>query len=368
MIRTAVAVVGITTLFSGAAAAVTDAEFEALQNQLNTLADRVESCTTSSDTQVGGYGELQYHNLSDGPNPQDKGIDFHRFVIYMNHQFNNDIRFFSELEVEHSFIEGGGGGAVELEQAYVQFDLNDTTQLNVGQFLLPIGIINETHEPATFYGVQRNPVEHDIIPATWWEGGAMLSGHNASGFSYDIAVHSGLAVDKTTVIIRDGRKNVGDAPANNWAVTGRVKYTGIAGLELAGSVQLQDDLTQDSHTDNVDGATLIETHAIWNTGPVTLKALYASWSIDGAGASAIQMDSQKGGYIEASYKLNEAHGVFVRQNQWDNGGTGDTRKTQTDVGYNYWPHEDVVIKFDVQAQNAVAGDSDGINVGIGYQF
>ncbi|MGB5398194.1 MAG: porin [Gammaproteobacteria bacterium] len=350
------------------ALAVTDAEFEALQNQLNALADRVESGPAETDTQIGGYGELHYNNTGDGSGQRKKELDFHRFVLFVNHQFSNDIRLFTEIEIEHSVAGEGQNGEVEIEQAYVQFDLDEETRLNAGLFLLPVGILNETHEPTTFYGVERNPVEKNIIPTTWWEGGAMLSGHNDSGVSYDIALHSGINVDPTSINIRSGRTKVSEAPANNWAMTGRIKDTGLAGLELAASLQVQDDITLDS-SDNVDGAALFETHAIWNTGPVTLRALYASWRIDGAGAEALGKDVQDGAYIEAAYKLNPSHGVFVRHNVWDNGGVAaDTQQAQTDIGYNYWPHEDVVIKIDYQAQDKNAGDNDGVNVGIGYQF
>jgi hypothetical protein len=363
-----IAVLGALTTLSGTALAVTDAEFAALQDQFNALADRLDAAPATNNTQLGGYGELHYNNLSNGTGPQKKQLDFHRFVLFVNHQFNNDIRFFSEFEIEHAVAGEGENGEVEIEQAYVQFDLDDDTQLNAGLFLVPVGILNETHEPTTFYGVERNPVESNIVPTTWWEGGAMLSGHNSSGYSYDIALHSGLSVDPAMVNIRSGRQKVSEAAANNWAATGRVKYTGITGLELAASLQVQDDISQDS-SDTVEGATLIETHAVWNSGPVTVKALYASWSIDGAGAEALGKDSQNGGYVEAGYKLNANHGVFVRHNLWDNGGlAADTDKAQSDVGYNYWPHEDVVIKVDYQAQNDVAGDSDGLNVGIGYRF
>ena len=41
---------------------------------------------------------------------------------------------------------------------------------------------------------------------------------------------------------------------------------------------------------------------------------------------------------------------------------------QTDIGINYWPHEDVVFKADYQAQNSDAGNKDGFNIGVGYQF
>lgn len=298
-------------------------------------------------------------------------LDLHRFVIFVNHEFNDNIRFFSEFEIEHAFIadnnDGSGDtspGEVEVEQAYVQFDITDNSKIDAGVFLIPVGILNETHEPPTFYGVERNPVEKNIIPVTWWEGGAMLSGNYESGFSYDIALTSGLNGGTS---IRGGRQKTAAATANNLAATGRVKYTGVRGLELAATLQYQDDMTQDS-ADSIGSATLVETHARWNVADFTLTGLYARWDIDGDVASSTQKDVQDGAYLEASYKVTPAWGVFVRQNQWDNGGTGDTKESQTDVGVNYWPHENVVLKADYQAQNDIAGDFDGFNLGIGYQF
>ena len=126
-------------------------------------------------------------------------------------------------------------------------------------------------------------------------------------------------------------------------------------------------------SDNIDSGELIETHVIWNTGPVTTKALFAKWDIDGVGASSTEKDTQDGGYVEAAYKATSKVGVFARYNVWDKGGAGDTERTQTDVGVNYWPHEDVVLKFDVQSQShgdaiAKKDEKDGFNLGIGYQF
>lgn len=361
----------ITFALAQPALAVTDEEFQALQEQLNLLADQVEDNSKSSggsNTSVGGYGELHYNNLSNSDNSSEKKeLDLHRFVIFVNHEFNDDIRFFSEFEIEHALVkdtdDGSNGGEVEVEQAYVQFDLGEHTRANAGVFLIPVGILNETHEPPTFYGVERNPVEKYIIPATWWEGGAMLSGHYDSGFSYDLALTSGL--DGGTDI-RGGRQKVSKASADNLAVTGRVKYTGISGLELAGTVQIQDDMTQDT-SDDIDGATMIEAHARWNVSDLTLTALYAAWDIDGAGASAAGQDTQDGGYLEASYKVTPKVGLFVRQNEWDNGGTGDTSESQTDLGVNYWPHENVVFKADYQIQDG-GKELDGFNLGVGYQF
>ncbi|VAW50289.1 FIG01060344: hypothetical protein [hydrothermal vent metagenome] len=359
--------------------AVTDEEFRELQEQFNILAEQVEtnsSQSANSDTTVGGYGELHYNNLSNDNGESTKEMDFHRFVLFFNHQFNDKTRFFSELELEHGTIndtntgdpdDGSSPGSVAIEQAYVQFDLNDNTKINAGVLLVPVGFINETHEPPTFYGVERNVINKFIIPTTWREGGASLTGNYDTGFSYDFAVHTGLSNGTN---IRAGRQKVAEADASNLASTARIKYTGIAGLELGGTLQYQDDMTQNS-SDDIGSATMLEGHVRWNFSDVTLTALYTQWNIDVADtASATDKlkNVQNGGYLEASYKLTSKWGIFARQNQWDNGGIGDTSNTQTDFGFNFWPHEDVVIKADYQLQNNVAGNFDGFNLGVGYQF
>ncbi|MGV6859579.1 MAG: porin, partial [bacterium] len=336
-----------------------------LSEQLNATADAVEAVDSSSATHIGGYGELHYNNLSSASGDK-KTLDFHRFVLFVNHEFSPRTRFFSELELEHAFSGDGAPGEVELEQAYVEFDLNDRTQAVGGVFLIPVGFINETHEPPTFYGVERNPVEKNIIPATWWEAGAGIRGNlGSNGISYHASLTSGLNIDPATISIRSGRQKAAKAKADNLAIAGGVKYTGIQGLELAASVFYQDDVSQDS-SDQLGSATLLETHAAWNRGPVAIKALYARWDIDGNAASSAGKDVQDGGYLEAAYRITPKVGVFARSNQWSNEEGVD--KTQQDLGINYWPHEDVVIKADIQQQNADAGDADGFNVGIGYQF
>ncbi len=327
-------------------------------------------------TRVGGYGELHYNNLDGEGGAKDKDeLDFHRFVLFFGHDFNDKVRFHSELELEHALVEdtddGSGPGEVELEQAYIEFDLNDTHRARAGIFLIPAGILNETHEPNTFYGVERNPVEKDIIPSTWWAGGAALQGELAPGWSYDVAVHEGLNTSAgSNYAIRKGRQKTAKAKASDLAVTGRVKWTGRPGMELAGTVQHQGDITQGSDP-TAGSATLFEAHGIFNRGPFGLRALYAHWDLDGTGPAGVGADEQSGWYVEPSFKVNEKLGLFARYNQWDNqaGDSVGSEKTQWDIGMNWWPHPDVVIKADYQSQDHDSGkNQDGFNVGVGYQF
>ena len=176
-------------------------------------------------TTIGGYGEL---HLNTGDKDQ---IDFHRWVLFVNHRFNDRIKLFSEFELEHSLSGNGKPGEVELEQAYIEFDLDQGLSAKAGVYLLPLGFLNETHEPDTFYGVERNNVEKNIIPTTWWEGGAAVSKSFDSGLGFDFGVHSGLNVPTAgskAFSIRSGRQKVAEADATNWAASARVRYAGVS--------------------------------------------------------------------------------------------------------------------------------------------
>ncbi len=329
-------------------------------------------------TTIGAYGELHYNNLNNkAPNGTDKKeMDFHRFILFMGHEFSDKIRFWSELEVEHSVIkdtaDGGNGGEVAIEQAFLEFDLNNDTAARAGIILVPVGMINETHEPPTFYGVERNNVEKYIIPTTWREGGAGLVGRFADSFSYDLAVHTGLQVSSSSdYAVRSGRKGVSEAPANDLATTARLNWIGVPGLVVGAAVQYQSDVSQSTDT-SAGSATLISAHADWQISQFRLRALYASWDLSGSGPAAVGADKQQGAYIEPSWKFTPKFGVFARASQWDNkaNNSADTQYDQIDVGFNYWPHEDVVLKFDYQDQSVPSGQSeyDGFNLGVGYQF
>lgn len=352
--------------------------------RVEATADAVDSASTSSNaTTIGGYGELHYNNISDNNDSADdkKEIDFHRFVLFFGKEFNSTTRFFSEFELEHALSGDGKDGEVELEQAYIEHDINDQLTTQFGVFLVPVGLMNETHEPPTFYGVERNPVEKNILPTTWWEAGANLNYKPTAGWSIDTAFHSGLDIsEKGSYKPRDGRSKVSEAAADAFAFTGRVSYTAIPGLQLAASVQYQEDITQGGLV-NVGGvetavdeasATLLTAHAVYQINKFTVKALYATWDIDGNEAEVLGRDEQSGYYIEPSYKLNDEFGVFARYNMWDNeaGNSDDTEIEQVNFGINYYLHENVVIKADYEIQDGKddAIDKDGFNLGMGYQF
>lgn len=339
--------------------------------KIEATADQIEanaSSVSTSKTSIGGYGEIHYNNYED----KDAKIDFHRFVLFVDHEFNDSIRFYSELEVEHAISGDGEEGAIELEQAFIQVDISEALTSNIGLLLTPVGIINETHEPTTFYGVERNAVEKNIIPTTWREAGVIFNYKVFGGLSFDGAVLSGLNVDTTgskAYNIRSGRQGVANATAEHLAYSARVNYSAILGLKLGASIQYQSDITQGEVGVDTADATLFEAHAIYQIKKFSIRALYAQWDISGDEAQTLGRDEQMGWYVEPSYKFNEKIGVFARYAEYDNeaGNSVATAVESSSVGINYYLHENVVLKADFEVLGS-AEDSKGFNLGIGYQF
>src|SRR5436190_24332904 len=101
---------------------------------------------------LSGYMEIHLNKVENLPSE----ADLLRFVLMVGHSFSDRIKFWSELEVEHAFVEGEEeSGEVAVEQAYIDLAVSRRFNVRAGMVLIPVGIINERHEPPTFHGVER---------------------------------------------------------------------------------------------------------------------------------------------------------------------------------------------------------------------
>ncbi|SNZ11508.1 cell division protein ZapB [Hydrogenobacter hydrogenophilus] len=119
---------------------------------------------------IGGYGEIHFlHN----PDKKPKNtVDAKRLILYFGYAFNEKLKFNSEIEWEHAFVEGEEeSGETAVEFAFIDYSFNEKLGLRGGLILIPVGIINEYHEPPTFPSVDRPFLERNIIPTTWRELG-----------------------------------------------------------------------------------------------------------------------------------------------------------------------------------------------------
>ena len=147
-----------------------------------------------SNVHLWGYGELYYTHPTREPSKSE--ADLARAVFGIGYTFDSRTEFNSEFEVEHAVSSASDVGEFEVEQFYVDRQLNDLATLRAGLFLMPFGLLNEHHEPTNFYGVQRNFVETLIIPSTWREGGFNLHGDTPIGLSWNAGLTTGFDLSK----------------------------------------------------------------------------------------------------------------------------------------------------------------------------
>lgn len=316
----------------------------------------------------GSYGEL-HARAGDGAD----NIDFHRLVGLLDIKITDRVKFVSEVEFEHVFYTEEWSGdedlQIELEQAYLDFAIADDLHLNTGIQLVPVGIVNVTHEPTTFFGVERPNVEKYIIPSTWWEGAVGVVKTFDSGLQLDLMAHT--AMDMTGAgYIRSGRPKLDlnqYTEDQSWGVTGRAKYTGIAGVELATSLQYQQDVSSTMAGDQ--STFLAEGHGIYRKGGFEFRALAAYWNVDGFAIA--DTEDQWGYYLEPSYTWDIPWGdvgVFARFSQYEYFNATRKENKEYSIGVNYWPIEEVVVKFDYTNIDEGAVNNETVNLGVGYYF
>jgi len=347
-------------------------------------------------TTVGGYGEVHYTNLSGAETPGR--VNVARFVAYLAHSFNERLSLRSELEVEDARIEGGEeGGEVSVEQVYLDYMFSPAATIRAGLVLPPIGIVNESHEPTTFNGVDRPGFDHDVIPTTWRDIGVGLVGSvpGGSGLSYRVYLLNGLVASGFSAEegIREGRQEGHDATFANPSLTGRLEWT-RPGLTVGGSFWYGGSAAQDPAlgTGTFDNAVaVVSADARYDTGPFMFRGVVANVSI--ADAAAInqafggQVGSRiAGGYVEGAYNLLSALAPassqrllgFVRYERYNTqAGVPDgvvrddafARRTTT-FGLTYKPVYNVVFKGDYQLRRnrAGVGQDEQLALGVGYQF
>ena len=187
---------------------------------------------TNGNLKIGGYGEVHYNQPVSSDVRKNGTLDVHRFVMMMGYQFNNRLQFVTELEFEHV-------SEFYVEQAFLQYKLNNAINFRGGLILTPMGIVNEYHEPTTFNGVERPQIDNNISPTTWREIGFGITGvilpaslkyqaYIMNGFNgYDGQARIGGASG-----LRGGRQKGANSYISSPNFSGKVEYFGIRGLNL----------------------------------------------------------------------------------------------------------------------------------------
>ncbi len=347
---------------------------------------------------IGGYGEANYQaNVGEKGSNKDNA-DLERFVLYAGYKFTDHILFNSELEFEHASTGEGAEekGEVSVEFAAMDFFINPLANIRAGLVLMPMGFINQIHEPPFYFGNQRPLVEQLIIPSTWREMGVGLFGQITPELTYTAYVVNGLdaAGFNSTKGIREGKGGGSQAKAENFGVVARTDYTpsALPGLTVGGSAFVGNaGQNQTFAGQKADVFTqLYEGHVQWKYRGLEFRTL-GSWGHinDAALLSADKGETigseNYGFYSEVGYDVlpllfkntTQYLAPFVRYEKLDTiaqaptGFTDDPTKDWSiyQLGLHYKPIPNVVIKADYRNRVARQGPlSDDFNLGFGFIF
>ena len=284
---------------------------EKLEQQVSAQAEE-QSATT-----LWGYGEIAYarpiHNSSQAQ------ADLARAVLGWGHRFDDRTRMAAELEVEHAVASSSDKGEVEIEQFYAERDFTDRVGGRAGLFLIPIGFLNEHHEPTQYYSVFRNFVETSIIPTTWREGGLAVYGGTEAGLKWNVGLTTGFNLANWDPSSNDGRdsplgsihQELSLAAAKDLSGYLSLNYVGIPGWTFGGTYftgkagqGVSDFPAQNARV------TLWEAHARWQPGPFDFSALYSRGTISDTEALNLTFIGQPtpvpqlfyGGYVQGAWR------------------------------------------------------------------
>ncbi|MDC8001998.1 hypothetical protein POV26_13190 [Aequorivita todarodis] len=357
-------------------------------------AQRILSGNFGKAVTLGGYGEMVYNQ----PEGDNGTLDVHRLVLLVGYKFDEKIQFVSEIEIEH--VE-----EIYVEQAFVNYSISNNVSLRGGLMLVPMGIINEYHEPTTFNGTSRPAVDHDIVPTTWRELGVGVTGRFPDlSLGYQAYVFNGF---KSTTSdgeggikgylkgkdgLRGGRQKGIESTVDSPTFSAKLDYYGIPGLRFGlagyfGKTQADDDI------EDLDGANIgismvgFDVRYAFRKFTARGEVVYASLTdteqynaLTGKDLGSALM----GYYIEGAYNLlpltaKQKLFAFARYEQYDTHASTEGSLVRNDafnrqdvtLGLSYHITNGVVVKGDYQIKdNALAGSevSNQLNFGIGVWF
>lgn len=372
-------------------------------------AQRFRSAAASlSNTSVGGYGEIHLRGTTVGRDGERNWVaDIPRLVLFVAHDFNNTFRVYTELEVEHGIACSDCPGAVEMEQAYVDWKIGgDLIALRAGLVLVPMGIINQWHEPPVFHGVVRPRVDTVVIPSTWRELGIGVFGQPIEEVRFELYGMTGFdPLGWSAGGVGGGRQNGGLAKANGFAVAGRVEVEPLLGAVIGLSGYFSEvggngDFYFDG--EEVDAALPVigwAADARWRRWGLEWRFVFAEWRLpesaalmrltDAAGQRYFNDPSLpvptliRGAYVEAAYDVLHPFGVshqllpFARLEHYNTQAAvpeGYQENPAFSVreytfGASYRPIQQVVAKVDYQLRNRKLGyDETQLNFGVGFMY
>lgn len=343
--------------------------------------------TMATGLKIGGYGEITYND----PNSGVSEIDVQRLVMLFAYKFDDRVSFITEIEFEHV-------KEVYVEQAFLNYGVSDNFNLRGGLMLVPMGIVNEYHEPTTYNGVERPSLNNKLVPTTWREMGLGVYGRiNSASIRYQaylmngfISYNDGAYKLKGTNGLRSGRQKGAESVGSNANFAARVDYYGLPGLKLGLSLYNGKTQTTDkSVVGSQIGLSMLGFDARYVKNRFSARSEFINASLSDSDkyniASGKDLGSKmRGYYIEGAYNLlpltaRQKLDIFLRYEDFDTHAevVGDLTKNEsfhrkeTTFGFSYHLADGAVFKMDWQSKGTAVPDSESkgqFNMGIGVFF
>ncbi len=342
---------------------------------------------------IGSYGEVTYNQ----PESLNGELDIQRIILMLGYKFNDKVQFITEFEIEHV-------NEMFVEQAFLNYSVGDNISLRGGLMLVPMGIINEFHEPTTFNGVERPALDTKIVPSTWREIGVGINGRLTElSLSYQAYIFNGFKSTQQSngqILgllggesgVRGGRQKAIQSTVSSPNLSFKMSYYGLLGLRLGFSGYFGKTQTDD-RLEKIDGTTI-------GVSMVTFDARYKNQKIEARGqfTYAAFSDTEAyntitendlgagllGYYIEAGYNVlsitaKQRLVAFARYEKYDThykteGNLVKNKaynRTDITMGVSYHIADGVVVKGDYQIRdNAFANTwvPNMVNIGIGFWY
>lgn len=382
-----------------------EAELEVTQEKATALGLGPSAASIYRKTRgvsIAGYGEMLFQifdNEDESGNEVNRAsqLDFLRAILYAGFRFTDKFVFNSEIEFEHAATDQGG--SVSVEFAYIDYIVNEYLTLRGGLLLLPMGLINEFHEPNVFLGARRPVTENQLIPTTWRENGAGVVG-SAGMFNYRVYVVNGLdASGFSSSGLRGGRQKGSEALAEDLAFVGRLDVNPTPGVFFGGSIYTGGSGQGQFEVDGeeLDVNTIIgEIHGQVQIRGLDLRALYARATVDDVTElnEALELTGRNSiGEVLQGFYLQAGYNVLLLTKRYSDGTKGltpyfrfETLNTQEEVpagfeanpardqtfftlGVDFKPIYNVVLKADYQwITNEAETGVNQFNIALGYSF
>lgn len=366
----------------------------------NSIGQQMLNSNKSKGLSIGGYGQIDYNQPINTDKAGNLGkLDVHRLVMMFGYKFNKKTNFITELEIEHV-------SEIYVEQAFLSYRLNKFINFRGGLMLVPMGIVNEYHEPTTFNGVERPDVDKYIVPSTWREIGAGFSGNIPEAtLRYQVYLMNGFLGhedDKAKFSgksgLRGGRQKGAESTMSSPSLSMKIDHYGIKGLRLGASYyngKSQTTLFEGVDNNDVEAIARADSSVI-NIEMIGLDARYYHKGVQLRGQfitgnfknteqynALFDSDLGKavqGYYLEAAYDLLRSQkGVqqlfpFIRYENFNTHHEVSTETTQNNnyhrkiitTGLSYKITPGAVLKVDYQ--RGLNSKTDKINAGVGVWF